>query len=210
VIERNERILAFATGLVLLLLILATVLFGPQRDSGFAYVALRTILGLAAAAFVVIVPGFLEFNWPPVVRAGGALAAFAIVFFVNPPTPPAGAPTAQVIPRVHIGYLGNLHDHLQATTADNDFLLTLDEKHRNELRLFWIEPEISASTWSEVVRKICRRYSQCLACKPAAESISRQVEISWRGTPVRLPGPSGDAPKYTCAETTLNSGSPHQ
>lgn len=213
--RQSERLLAFFTGLGLLLVILGVVLFAPSRDAGLAYVALRAILGLAAAAFVVIVPGFLEFKWQPVVKAGGALGVFCVVFFINPPAAPAPAspPTASTfpiaIPKSHSGYLSNLYDHLQASGDDETFVLLLSSTHRRELRQFWIEPAVAAPSWSEVLRKICRKYD-CLQCTPAAEAITNKVEIAWRREPILLRTSDANAsPKFGCTQVALDTAGAH-
>lgn len=45
----------------------------------------KTLLALAAAGVAASLPGFLHFEVSNIVKAGGALAAFALVFLVNPP-----------------------------------------------------------------------------------------------------------------------------
>ena len=45
----------------------------------------KTLLALAAAGVAATLPGFLNFEVGNLVKAGGALAAFTLVFLVNPP-----------------------------------------------------------------------------------------------------------------------------
>lgn len=45
----------------------------------------RTLLALAAGGVAATLPGFLNFEINNVLKAGGALAAFVLVFLVNPP-----------------------------------------------------------------------------------------------------------------------------
>jgi hypothetical protein len=195
--KTTERAVVFIVGVALLLLILAIVVWGPAQNSGIAYVAVRTVLGLAAAGFVVFVPGFLEFNWNPVVKAGGAIAAFAIVFFVNPPEAPGIIKPPAF---THVGYLGNLHDHLQNSRADAGFLFTLNDKWNQELRWFWVAPEVGADTPADLLKKICRRYSSCLVCNPPADQLTTHVEVAWRQTPIMTAAAAaGSAPRYACA-----------
>lgn len=44
----------------------------------------KTLLALAAAGVAATLPGFLSLEWSGVLKAGGALAAFVLVYFVNP------------------------------------------------------------------------------------------------------------------------------
>jgi hypothetical protein len=63
--------------------LLAITLFVPgwaqQNNALF-----KTLLALAAAGVAATLPGFLHFNWNNLVKAGGALAAFVLVFLINP------------------------------------------------------------------------------------------------------------------------------
>ncbi|MCC7540567.1 MAG: hypothetical protein IT379_30400 [Deltaproteobacteria bacterium] len=55
------------------------------REAMFIF---RVILALAGAGFAAVLPGFLELDGTVVdisLRAGGALATFAILYLVNPP-----------------------------------------------------------------------------------------------------------------------------
>ena len=45
----------------------------------------RVILALVAAGIGAVIPGMIDVNVQPVVRAGGAIALFVIVFWFNPP-----------------------------------------------------------------------------------------------------------------------------
>lgn len=45
----------------------------------------RTLLALAAGGVAATLPGFLNFEINNIIKAGGALAAFVLVFLVNPP-----------------------------------------------------------------------------------------------------------------------------
>lgn len=49
---------------------------------------LRTVTALCAGGIIACVPGFLEIDWKEKrgIRAGGAVAAFLLVFLVNPPS----------------------------------------------------------------------------------------------------------------------------
>ena len=67
---------------VLLLLSIAIFIPNPTEFQLFVF---RIVLALAAGAFGALIPGFIEVEFKNWLRAGGALALFAIVFFLNPP-----------------------------------------------------------------------------------------------------------------------------
>jgi hypothetical protein len=46
--------------------------------------AFRTTLALAAGGLGAVIPGTVEVNVKGVVRAGGAIALFVLVYFLNP------------------------------------------------------------------------------------------------------------------------------
>ena len=52
----------------------------------FQYLVFRVVLALAAAGVAAMIPGFLEVRIPKLLRAGGALAVFVVVYFYNPAT----------------------------------------------------------------------------------------------------------------------------
>lgn len=78
-----DRWLAFAFGVtfVSVLLYLATAVKNPSVFTIQVYV---TVLALAAAGVGAILPGFLEIKYKNLLRAGGALALFVLVYFNQP------------------------------------------------------------------------------------------------------------------------------
>jgi hypothetical protein len=52
--------------------------------TAFQYTVFRIVLALAAAGVGALVPGFLEIRYKSMIRAGGALAMFVIIYFVSP------------------------------------------------------------------------------------------------------------------------------
>lgn len=73
--------LSFGVIFVVVLLVLAVRFPNPTQ---FQYTVFRVVLALAAAGVAAMIPGFIEFRIATWLRAGGALAVFAIVFFKNP------------------------------------------------------------------------------------------------------------------------------
>lgn len=82
-----QLIVAFVFGLtfVIVLLILSTKFPLPTP---FQYNVFRTVLSLAGAGVAAMIPGFINIELHSTVglliRAGGALAVFVIIFFFNP------------------------------------------------------------------------------------------------------------------------------
>ncbi len=83
----SQIIVAFIFGstFVVALIVLAIVRPTP---SPFQFLVFRIALSLAAAGVAAMIPGFINLEVSPsvglVIRAGGALAVFVIVFFLNP------------------------------------------------------------------------------------------------------------------------------
>ena len=81
--SRGERIAVFVFGVAFVSAILVLAVFFPD-PTNFQYTVFRIVLALAAAGVAAFIPGFLHLqvnNW---LRAGGAMAVFAIVFFFSP------------------------------------------------------------------------------------------------------------------------------
>jgi len=78
-----DTLLAFIFGclFVIILLIFAVAIPNPTEFTAFVF---RVVLSLAAAGVGAVLPGLLEVKLPGI-RAGGALALAAVVYFMNPP-----------------------------------------------------------------------------------------------------------------------------
>ena len=93
--KTEERFIAFTFGVVFVIVILGLAVWKPE-PSAFQYTVFRIVLALAAAGVAAMLPGFIELEVPGWLRAGGALAVFAIVYFYSPAaltgiTPPSQA-----------------------------------------------------------------------------------------------------------------------
>ncbi|WLH12607.1 hypothetical protein PSH58_28105 [Pseudomonas hefeiensis] len=78
-----DKILAFVFGAIFLTAILVIALFVPS-PTDFQYNVFRTILALAGAGIGAVIPGFMEVRFQKWLRAGGALAVFAVLYFFSP------------------------------------------------------------------------------------------------------------------------------
>lgn len=78
-----DKLLAFVFGLVfvIVLLVFAVAIPTPTVFTAFVF---RVVLSIAAAGVGAVLPGLLEVTLPGI-RAGGALALAAVVYFMNPP-----------------------------------------------------------------------------------------------------------------------------
>jgi hypothetical protein len=80
----RDRGLAFAFGLIFVVTVLAIVLAVPDPTPSQWFV-FRVVLALAAAGIGAVIPGLLVVHVSTMVRAGGALALFVLVYSMNPP-----------------------------------------------------------------------------------------------------------------------------
>jgi hypothetical protein len=79
--------LAFVFGVVFVTIMLAIAIVIPNPSST-SFFTFRLVLALAAAGVAAVIPGFLDveisLGLKNVIRAGGAIAVFLIVFLMNP------------------------------------------------------------------------------------------------------------------------------
>ena len=81
--KSHERVLAFVFGTVFVAVMLTVAIVRPN-PTAFQYIVFRSVLALAAGGVSAMIPGFLTIEIPKWLRAGGALAVFATVYFYNP------------------------------------------------------------------------------------------------------------------------------
>jgi hypothetical protein len=117
-----EKFLAFCFG-VIFAIILVIVAIAIPNPTNFTLFVFRVILALVAAGIGAVLPGLMEINLPGV-RAGGALALAAVVYFVNPPalirdSTEQKARTAldQAYAAINHGNMELARDHLEKTRA---------------------------------------------------------------------------------------------
>jgi len=102
----------FAFGVVFVGAILAIAIFIPN-PTPTQYETFRIILALSAAAVATLLTGFIEVDIPGYVKAGGALAVFAVVYFFVPAAikPPSAAPpqksSTNYLPASRVASLGS-------------------------------------------------------------------------------------------------------
>ena len=81
--KADEKKLAYAFGVVFVVVLLVVALFVPNPTE-FQYTVFRIVLALAAAGVAAMIPGFLQVTLSTWLRAGGALAIFVVVYFYAP------------------------------------------------------------------------------------------------------------------------------
>lgn len=81
--KQNQKILFFLIGVLFIIILFITAIIQPD-PTNFQEIVFRTILSLGGGAFVALAPGFLEIEVKGIVKAGGALAAFLIIYIFNP------------------------------------------------------------------------------------------------------------------------------
>jgi dienelactone hydrolase len=96
----TQIIVAFIFGVAFIVTMLALAIFFP-RPEPFQYMVFRVTLALAAAGVAAMIPGFISLNINPsaavVIRAGGAVAVFLIVYFLSPAAVVAEAPRSHIV-----------------------------------------------------------------------------------------------------------------
>lgn len=81
--KKIEQYLVYGFGLVFIVVILVIAVAFPE-PTPFQYTVFRIILALATAGIAAFVPGFIEVKISSIIRAGGAIAVFVIVYFFSP------------------------------------------------------------------------------------------------------------------------------
>lgn len=81
--KQTEKRIAYIFGLVFIVALLILAIIFPE-PTAFQYVVFRLVLSLAAAGCASMIPGFIEVEISTIIRAGGALAVFVLVYFYNP------------------------------------------------------------------------------------------------------------------------------
>lgn len=88
-----QIVIAFVFGVIFVVTMLMIAIYFP-KPTPFQYNVFRVVFALAAAGIAAMIPGFINLTINPsvglLIRAGGALAVFIIVFFFNPAPLPNG------------------------------------------------------------------------------------------------------------------------
>jgi hypothetical protein len=79
----QSNIVVLILGVVLVGVVLR-ISFAISQPNGLQCFILRVVLSLASAAIAAGIPGFINVEIGPGIRAGGALAVFLLVYAFNP------------------------------------------------------------------------------------------------------------------------------
>ena len=83
-IKNWQKLISLVFGIifVVVLLFVAFLVPNPTATQWFVF---RVVLALAASGVGAIIPGLIVVNVSSVIRAGGAIALFVLVYWFNPP-----------------------------------------------------------------------------------------------------------------------------
>jgi len=81
--KAHERVAVFVFGVVFLTTLLVLAVWLPNPTS-WQYQLFRVLLALAAAGVAAMIPGSMEVSLSNWLKAGGALAVFALVMYKSP------------------------------------------------------------------------------------------------------------------------------
>jgi len=79
-----EKLATFVFGVIFLAVMLGLALLVPNPSESQSFI-FRVVVAAAAGGAVVFLPGAVNVNIRPSIRAGGALCVFAMVYAFNPP-----------------------------------------------------------------------------------------------------------------------------
>jgi hypothetical protein len=101
----TQRLVAFAFGVVFVIIMLVIAIWIP-RPTESQWFTFRVVLALAAGGVGALIPGLINVEAGPYVRAGGALALFVLVYWFNPPKLVVSSPSGPDKGELHIPALG--------------------------------------------------------------------------------------------------------
>jgi hypothetical protein len=137
-----DKILAFVFG-VFFVSILLVIARSDRQPSPIGILIYRVVLALAAAGIGAVIPGMIDVNISPVIRAGGAIALFVIVYWFKPADlvagprnaaeEPAGKPSSKS--KTHKGQLGQQPPSQNAERFESmeRFKVLAGQSHKGQL-----------------------------------------------------------------------------
>ena len=81
--RERQKYAAAVFGVIFVTAILVLAIVFPE-PTAFQYTVFRIVLALAAGGVAAMIPGFIQLQMGSWLRAGGAIAVFALVYFYNP------------------------------------------------------------------------------------------------------------------------------
>ena len=181
-------ILAPAIGIVLLVPVLYLT-FASETLNSDQFFVIKLVASLAAAGVASVIPGFVRLDLPVgqmLIRAGGAVAIFLIVWFTAPKQNGDDGPTPEPSPGLQKemeGFLGDFRKSIAEHVSIDEFSLDFSEADAGSLEDFFVYPPVGGNTYGEVMQKICA-LNPCLQCIPAPSSESIRVEVDIKDGPL--------------------------
>jgi hypothetical protein len=118
---------AFTFGTVFVISLIVLAIKFP-KPTPFQYNVFRIVLALAAAGVAAMIPGFIDLQLSPsaqlLIRAGGAIAVFVIIFFFNPAQLVAHD-TSAAVPDAQIASISGVLKH-RATEIQSELEMVIE------------------------------------------------------------------------------------
>ena len=125
--KKSKVVCAFAFGCVFVSVLLCLAWFVPN-PTPFQYQTFRIVMALATAGVAAMIPGLLKIDFHPsvdvMIRAGGALAVFVIVYFFNPAKLSGHSPITESIVNSPGGMLAGRDVNVYSTGFSPQSVLT--------------------------------------------------------------------------------------
>lgn len=184
--QRLHAIVIFAVG-VMLIAVLLLLTFSFPELTPHQYGITKIVLALACAAIATQLDGFLDVRWSGSIRAGGALAVFALVYFFSPADfvvsrRPAPEQAAVIIP---------IPD--PETTSPSDFdealrkIVGNSERYSNDaIRRISRELTNSLMRTDSKVDRVSRRSMNEAIVSALKRLNNNDFSVIWRNLPERL------------------------
>lgn len=164
-----EVVAAFCFGITFVVAIL-TIAIAVPTPTPFEYTVFRIVISLAAAGVGAILPGFIMVRYKDLVRAGGALALFLVVYF--------GAPVA--VTPVQEGHV--IEPAVSAEPVISHWLAGLDaQDYASAYQGF--SDRFKSKFTEEQFRQICKKSLGTVGPVVSRELIGTQSFLSPPGAP---------------------------
>ncbi len=178
----GKKIAPPIVGLSLLAPVLYLV-FAGEELSGHQFFFLKLVAALAAAGIASIIPGYLHLNMPVrdiLIRSGGAVAIFVIVWFTASPPPVCDCELGDGVFEMQTeGFLGDFKDFIDSEELTSTFRLEFADNDEAKLNDFFINQRVVGNSYGELIMKICKK-SPCLICEPLPTAETKKVTVSLR------------------------------
>jgi len=192
---------AWIFGGLLLALFCALVVYVVLKDRQELWWLLsgtiRFLIAIAGGFLAALITGYLKIGGEQhgfQISAGGGLAVFILLLYLNPVRTPTVPPTP---PTFEGENLGDFVDLLQQAYAEGKTTerISINTTNAERLRRFHLSVnKVSAKTWVEVAKRICN-VNSCLVCQTRDKD---GIEIDLRSEPIKCS--ANNHTYYVCAD----------